>query len=144
MYRPIPDWRPTTQQISADDLPLLTAIHPAIAVHFWAIWNGCDPPFDRNIQEVASQFAGRLHFVSCDIDRPENQPLCERCRIANVPTVAVFKKDQFLGRIVGLRDTDELVNQIEKLLTDQPLLSPSKWRFLRRVWPFHSVAKISI
>jgi thioredoxin-like negative regulator of GroEL len=117
IHRPISGWRPSTPEIVADDFALLSSSHPALAIHFWAAWNGYDPPLDKNIQAIASRLAGRVYFVSCDVDRLENRSLYDRCRIANVPTIAVFKGDELTGLIVGLRGPEQLIAEIEKLLT---------------------------
>jgi thioredoxin len=130
-FRPIPGWRPSTPEIVADDIPSLTASHSAVAIHLWAVWNGYDPPVDENIQAIASQFAGRVHFVSSDIDRAENRSLCERCNLTNVPTIVLFKGDQLKGTIVGMREPNQLTAELESLLTRQ---FKNRERIWRRCW----------
>jgi thioredoxin-like negative regulator of GroEL len=133
-YRPIPGWRPSTPVIVADDFPSLAALHPALAIHFWAEWNGVDPPLDRNIAAIAARFAGRVYFVSSDIDRAENRPLWDRCGVANVPTVALFKGEELQGLLIGLREPEQLSAEIEKLLAIEPKRHVRQ--FWRRLCPF--------
>ena len=130
IHRPISGWRPSTPEIMADGFASLAESHPAIAIHFWAQWNGVDPPMDESVQAVAPRFAGRLHLVSCDIDRPENQRLCQRSCIANVPTIAVFNKTELSGTIIGLREPEQLAAEIERLLTTEQTRPSSLWRRL--------------
>ena len=134
IYRPIRGWRPSTPEIVANDFPRLASSHPALAIHFWAAWNGVDPPADRNIQAIAGRFAGRVHFVASDVDHAENRPLCDRCRIANVPTVALFRGEVLQGLVVGLREPNQLAAEIQELLRERPSI---QWRkFWRRLCPF--------
>ena len=134
IYRPIPGWRPSTLEIVADDFPSLAGSHPALAIHFWAGWNGVDPPLDRYIQVIAGRFAGRVYYVSIDIDRAENRQLWDRCGVANVPTVALFRGEELQGLIVGLREPEQLAAEIEKLLAKAP--QSHVCRFWRRLCPF--------
>jgi thioredoxin-like negative regulator of GroEL len=134
IYRPIPGWRPSTPEIVADDFPSLAASHSALAIHFWAGWNGVDPPLDRSIRVITGRFDGRVYFVSIDIDRAENRPLWDQCGIANVPTVALFRGEELQGLIVGLREPEQLAAEIEKLLAKEP--QSHVRRFWRRLCPF--------
>jgi thiol-disulfide isomerase/thioredoxin len=130
IHRPISGWRPSTPEIVADGFASLAASHPTIAIHFWAEWNGVDPAMDQSVQEIAHRFADRVHFVSCNVDRPENQQLCKRVRVATVPTIAVFKKDELKGIVLGLREPEQLAAEIEKLLTTQQTRASNLWRRL--------------
>jgi thioredoxin-like negative regulator of GroEL len=100
IYRPIPDWRPSTPPINPEAFEQLLKEHAAIAIHFWASWNGCDPVLDQSIQSIASEFAGRMSFYSCDVDREENADLCKRCRVVTIPWLAVFVSGTERRRIV--------------------------------------------
>jgi hypothetical protein len=153
IHRPIPGWRPSTPEIVADDFVSLASAHPALAIHFWAVWNGADPPLDKNIQAIAGRFAEPVCFVSCDIDRVDNRPFLERCGIANVPTIAVFKGTTLQGMIVGLRKPDQIAVEIEKQLAKQRrnkgiwIKALRGWmvnkahRAVERIRPWHSDSK---
>jgi thioredoxin-like negative regulator of GroEL len=99
--------------------------HAAIAIHFWASWNGCDPVLDQSIQSIASEFAGRMSFYSCDVDREENADLCKRCRVVTIPWLAVFVSGTERRRIVGTRSPVELKNELEARFPEASL--PKKW-----------------
>lgn len=133
IHRPVSGWRPSSPEIVAGDFDLFAASHPAVAIHFWARWNGVDPPMDRNVQAIAEEFAGRVCFVSCDVDRPENRQFCKRSHVVNVPTIAVYRGKELHGTVVGLEQPQQLFFQIENFLTTEPRCAQSLWR---RLVPF--------
>ncbi|WP_165223894.1 thioredoxin family protein [Aquisphaera insulae] len=123
--RPIPGWTPSTPEISGASIHDLAQRHPALAVHFWAPWNGHDPTMDRNIQPIRERFAGRVHFVSCNIDLAANDELARRCRIRNVPTLVVLVDGDPREPIVGCRGPDTLAAAIEVRLVSS---ESKRWR----------------
>ena len=128
IHRPIPNWRPSTQPIMSGAFEQLLHEHSGIAIHFWASWNGCDPVLDQSIQAIASEFTGRLSFYSCDVDREENVGLARRCRVANIPFLAVFVRGKERRPIIGTRSASELKNELEARLEEADLRK-KWWRF---------------
>lgn len=116
LYRPIPGWSPSTPEVTDSTINEVVQRHPAVAIHFWAAWNGVDPPMDRVIQEIGPRFAGRLVFYSCNTDLAENVELCRRFRFGNIPALSVLVAGQPHKPIIGLRSPDDLVAQIETRL----------------------------
>lgn len=108
MYRPIRGWKPTTPPITAANYEAVCNAHQNVAIHFWAEWNGVDPPFDREIANLPPEILALVHFVSCHIDDPQNEPLRNRLSIATVPSLAIVVNGRFNGSIVGMRTSDEL------------------------------------
>ena len=116
IFRPIPNWKPSTPETSGSEFKSLASIHPALAIHFWAPWNGYGPPLDRSIQAIGNAFSGRLYFASCNIDLPDNLVLVRHCRVATIPTLAIFKGEEPQGLIVGFREPAQLAEELERLL----------------------------
>lgn len=116
--RPIPGWRPSTPAVGGRALEELLRQHSAIAIHFWATWDGHDPGMDQSIREIAERFAGRVLFLSADIDLEENRDLCRHFRIANIPTLGVLRSGRNPTLIVGYRDPEHLANEIETRLNE--------------------------
>ena len=129
VWRPIPGWKSSLPAVSGDGLDAMVAAHPAVAVHFWAEWNGVDPPMDRCIRAVEEQFAGRVWFMACDIDQQENVALCKRFGVVTVPTLGVVTSARPPRLLVGYRKPEELARAIEELLKPEP---PAWWQFWRR------------
>lgn len=83
IFKPERNWRPSAPEVRGQDVDELCLQHAALAIHFWATWNRVDREMDRSIQNIVDQFAGRLWFVSCEIDLPENIELCQRFGASN-------------------------------------------------------------
>jgi thioredoxin-like negative regulator of GroEL len=126
--RPIPGWIPSTPAVTPACFDGLIAEQPAVAIHFWAPWNASDPTLDRSIQAIAPEFVERVCFRSCNVDLPENQDLCERCGVANVPFLAVFVRGQQRRPISGARSPAQLAKELTARLS---LDIPTRpwWRF---------------
>ena len=109
------------QKPSIDDL---TRRYSAIAIHFWAPWDGHDPPMDRSIQMIRGRFAGRVHFVSCNNDLEVNAGLVGRCGVVNIPALGILVAGVPRRPIIGLRDPEVLASEIEARLRDP---EPKRW-----------------
>jgi thioredoxin-like negative regulator of GroEL len=119
--RPIPGWTPTTPAVDPASFDQLVSERPAVAVHFWAPWDAHDRTFDRNLAAVAPQFAGRVWFFSCNADLPESLPLCQRCGVVTVPSLAVFVRGQPCRPVVGVRSPEQLAAELNARLSgDMP------------------------
>jgi thioredoxin-like negative regulator of GroEL len=96
----------------------LTQQRPAVAIQFWAPWNGTDPLMDRSIQIISGRFAGRVVFVSCNVDREENGELCQRCGVKNIPALGLLISGHQPVSIIGYRDPETLAGEIESWLNE--------------------------
>ena len=114
--RPLPGWRPSTPEIIGSEINVLTQRFPAVVIHFCAGWNSHDRTMDRMIVAIQEQSEGRVSFVSCDTDLPENANLCRRCRVVNIPALGVIVASEAQRTIIGLRQTAQLVGEIESRL----------------------------
>jgi len=125
IYRPVPGFQPSTPAVTAKTFANVLAEHSAVAIHFWAEWNGVDVPMDRSIRDIKVRLKESIHFVSCDIDSPDNFALCNRCKVVNVPFLAVFVDGQQKGGIMGLLPAKKLVIELGNILYDSP--SEKRW-----------------
>jgi thioredoxin-like negative regulator of GroEL len=115
--------------VSGDSLESRLQQSEAIAVHFWAPWNGADPLMDRSVQDIVGQFTGRVQFLSSNIDTEPGAALAKRFGVANIPTLVILTLNQEPRLIVGHRDAVELAHQIELRLRNSQ--TKSGWAFWR-------------
>lgn len=101
MYRPNPNFVPSTPPLVAADFS-----QPILVVHFWAIWNGADPPMDEELSAVRPDYQGKICFRSCDTDKAENQQFCEG--FANVPAITCYMAGSRFKTLIGFRKAAHL------------------------------------
>jgi thiol-disulfide isomerase/thioredoxin len=114
--RPIPGWIPSTPAVRSHEIDDLVHRHAVVAIHFWAPWNGVDPLMDQSIQAIASRFADRIGFFSCNVDLEENIELCQRFGIATIPALGILVPDRRPRLIIGHRKPEQLATEIETQL----------------------------
>ena len=98
--------------MTAANFEAVCAAHQNVAIHFWAEWNGVDPPFDRAIAMLPPEILALVHFVSCHVDDPQNELLCKRLSIGTIPSLAIVVNGKPNGMIVGMRTSDDLVPEL--------------------------------
>jgi thioredoxin-like negative regulator of GroEL len=99
---PSPEWIPGAAPVSAEDFDAC----PVLVVHYWAQWDVHDRLMDGVLAELRNEYAGRVCFRSCDVDRPENQSFLHG--LASVPALGCFICGRLFDRLIGLRRAAEL------------------------------------
>jgi len=84
-------------------------------VDFWAPWCGPCRMVAPIVEELATEYEGRVKFVKLNTD--ENPAVSGRYGIRSIPTLLVFKDGEVKGQIVGFRPKSELKNRLESVLT---------------------------
>src|SRR5215204_5382214 len=98
---PLPEWSPRTPPVAPGDFGSC----PVLVLHYWAIWDHrLDREMDGRLATLREEYAGRICFRSCDVDRAENQPFIQG--IANIPALGCFLGGQWHESLVGLRSED--------------------------------------
>jgi len=85
-----------------------------VLVKFEAEWCGPCKAMKPLIQELASDYAGKLEVTVLDIDT--SAQTAHRLGVRSVPTVMLFKQGSVIGQHVGLPRKAQLVALIERAL----------------------------
>jgi thioredoxin 1 len=87
-----------------------------VLVDFWATW--CPPckMLAPIIDEIATEYQGRVKVASLDVDKAP--ALSERYQVQAIPTVLMFRGGKVADQFVGLRSKKEIKNQLDKLLAE--------------------------
>lgn len=82
-----------------------------VLIDFFATWCGPCHALGPTVDEIASERAGRLRVMKCDIDRQPD--LANRFGIMSVPTLMLFKGGKPVETMVGAQPKARLLATID-------------------------------
>ncbi|HRF86018.1 MAG TPA: thioredoxin [Alloprevotella sp.] len=85
-----------------------------MVIDFSATWCGPCKKIAPIIEELASEYDGRVIIGKCDVD--ENDELTSKFGIRNVPTVLFMKNGEVTDKHVGAAPKSVFVEKIDALL----------------------------
>ena len=94
------------QDVIKSDTPVL--------VDFWAEWCGPCRMMSPTVDQVASEYTGKIKVGKLDVD--SNQQTAARYGIRGIPTVLLFKGGQIVEQKVGAIGKPEFQKMFEKHL----------------------------
>ena len=95
------------------DQEVLKSEQPVL-VDFWAAWCGPCKALAPTVDEVATQYAGKLKVAKMDVDRNQATPM--RYGIRGIPALLLFKGGQLVDQVVGAQPKDEIKKVIDRHL----------------------------
>ena len=85
-----------------------------VVVDFWAPWCGPCRKISPIIDDIATEYAGKVKVVKVNTD--ENLKLTQEFSISGIPSVLIFKNGEAVERLVGLMQKSQVIANIEKYL----------------------------
>lgn len=85
-----------------------------VVVTFWAEWCGACHIIAPAMEELASEYNGKLKIGILDVDR--NKSIVEKYGIKSYPTMLFFKKNNLKDRVSGVISKKELKEKVMTLL----------------------------
>ena len=95
------------------DSEVLQSTVPVLA-DFWAAWCGPCRAIAPAIEEIATEWGGRLKVVKVDVD--ENQEIAERYGVQSIPTLLLFKDGKAVERLIGAYPKQAMLAKIKNHL----------------------------
>ncbi len=86
-----------------------------VFVDFWAPWCGPCRMVAPLVDELASEYDGKVKFVKLNTD--DNVQTAARYGIRSIPTMMVFKGGQAVDQLIGFRPKNQLKQSLEKALS---------------------------
>ncbi len=85
-----------------------------VLVDFWATWCGPCKMMAPNVEEIATEYKGKVTVGKVDVD--ECQELATRFGIMSIPTLIVFKDGEKKEALVGYRLKMQIAQVLDKYL----------------------------
>jgi len=86
-----------------------------VMVDFWAVWCGPCQMVAPIVEELATEYAGKLRVMKLNTD--ENPEIAGRYQVMSIPTILFFRNGQVVEKLIGARPKRQFKEVIDSLLT---------------------------
>jgi thioredoxin 1 len=83
-------------------------------VDFWAPWCGPCLMVEPVVEELASEYDGKVAFFRVNVDN--NPKVAIKYGVMSIPTLILFRNGQPVSNIVGFRPKDDLKKNLDAAL----------------------------
>jgi thioredoxin 1 len=85
-----------------------------VLIDFWAVWCGPCKMIAPIVEELASEYDGKVKIGKLDVD--SNQQTAIRFGVRGIPTLLIFKDGKLKDTIIGAVPKKHLVDKLNSVL----------------------------
>jgi len=85
-----------------------------VFVDFWAEWCGPCRMVSPVVEELATEYDGKVNFVKVNVD--EANEIASKYNIFSIPTLALFNKGNVIAQQVGAASKEAYKNMVDNAL----------------------------
>ena len=85
-----------------------------VFVDFWAEWCGPCRMVSPVVEELATEYDGKISFVIVNVDNANE--LASKYNVFSIPTLAIFNKGKIVSQQVGAASKESYKSMIDKAL----------------------------
>lgn len=100
--------------ITENNIDAVLSSGQPVLIDFWATWCGPCRVLGPTVDEVASEYEGKVIVAKCNVDDCED--IAVRFGIRNIPTLMYFKDGEMVSRSAGLVSKAEITAKLDSLL----------------------------
>ncbi|MBR4689974.1 MAG: thioredoxin [Bacteroidales bacterium] len=82
-----------------------------VVIDFWAEWCGPCQKLSPIINELATEYEGKVVIGKCDVE--ENTVITSKFSVRNIPTLLFIKNKEVVDKLVGAVPTNRIREKIE-------------------------------
>lgn len=102
------------QEITTSNHQELLDAGKPVVIDFWAEWCGPCRMIAPVVEELATEYDGRVAVTKCDVDN--NDALAAKYAVRNIPTLVFIKNGEVVDKMVGAASKDAIKAKIDALL----------------------------
>lgn len=92
----------------------VTKAEGLVMVDFWAVWCGPCQTVAPIVDELATEYDGRLKVLKMNTD--ENPEIATKFQVMSIPSLIFFKNGQQIDKLVGAQSKQKFKDTIDRLL----------------------------
>lgn len=85
-----------------------------VLVDFWAPWCGPCKAMNPLMQELETEYAGKMDLKKMNVD--ENMTVPGNYNVMSIPTFIIFKDGKIASQFVGARSKGDMIKEMDAVL----------------------------
>jgi thioredoxin 1 len=87
-----------------------------VLIDFWAIWCGPCKVIAPVVEEIASEYEGKIKVGKLDVDHNPNSAV--QYGIRSIPTLLIFNDGKVSDQLIGALPKAQIVERVQKVLSN--------------------------